>query len=66
MLDARRALLRQQGHYDLLTWQNAVGDWARRQRREPAQVDELVALTGVVTRYETRFRTDGLLRGTAS
>lgn len=61
VLDVRRALLGQQGHYDLLTWQNAVGEWARRQRREPAEVDELVHLAGVITRYESRFRTDGLL-----
>lgn len=58
VLDVRRTLLRQQGHYDLLTWENAVGDWARRQGGEP---DELVRLAGVVTRYESRFRTDGLL-----
>jgi hypothetical protein len=61
VLNLRRTLLRQQGHYDLFTWQNAIGTWARRQRKEPAEVDELVELAAVVTRYETRFRTDGLL-----
>lgn len=61
VLNVRRTLLRRQGHYDLLTWQNAVGDWARRQRGESAEVDEMVHLAGVVTRYESRFRTDGLL-----
>lgn len=58
VLNVRRALLRQQGHYDLLTWQNAVGDWARRQGGEPGEV---VRLASVITRYESRFRTDGLL-----
>jgi uncharacterized protein DUF1266 len=61
VLDVRRTLLRQQGHYDLGTWQDAVGRWARWQRRRPAEVDELVELAGAVTRYESRFRTDGLL-----
>jgi hypothetical protein len=61
VLNVRRTLLRQQGHYDLFTWQNAVGKWARWQRRQPAEVDEMVELAGVVTRYESRFRTDGLL-----
>lgn len=65
VLSVRRALLRHQGHYDLSTWENAVGDWARGQRRPPAEVDELVALAGAVTRYESRFRTDGLLPGNA-
>jgi hypothetical protein len=59
VLNVRRTLLRQQGHYDLFTWQNAIGDWARRQRR--SDVDELVQLAGTITRYESRFRTDGLL-----
>ncbi len=61
VLNVRRTLLRRQGHYDLLTWQNAVGGWARQQRGEPAEVDEMVHLAGVITRYESRFRTDGLL-----
>ena len=58
VLNVRRTLLRQQGHYDLLTWQNAVGNWARRHGGDP---DEMVRLAGVITRYESRFRTDGLL-----
>lgn len=58
VLEVRRTLLRHQGHYDLLTWQNAVGDRARRQGGD---ADEMVRLAGVVTRYESRFRTDGLL-----
>jgi hypothetical protein len=61
VLNVRRMLLRRQGHYDLFTWENAVGGWARQQRREPAEVDEMVHLAGVITRYESRFRTDGLL-----
>ncbi|MGB3444245.1 MAG: DUF1266 domain-containing protein [Actinophytocola sp.] len=62
VLNVRRMVLRQQGHYDLPTWQNAVRKWARWQlRKEPAEVDEMVHLAGVVTRYESRFRTDGLL-----
>lgn len=58
VLTVRRTLLRQQGHFDLVTWQNAVGALARVQRR-PA--DGLVELAAVITRYESRFRTDGLL-----
>ena len=54
-------MLRQQGHYDLLTWQNAVGNWARRQRNSRPRSTSMVALAGVITRYESRFRTDGLL-----
>jgi uncharacterized protein DUF1266 len=61
VLNVRRMLLRQQGHYDQLTWENAVGDWARRQRRQPNEIDEMVRLAGAVARYESRFRTDGLL-----
>jgi hypothetical protein len=61
VLNVRRTLLRQQGHYDLVAWENAVGRWARSQRGESAEVDEMVTLTGVITRYESRFRTDGLL-----
>jgi hypothetical protein len=49
VLAVRRALLRRQGHYDLSTWQGAVGG------------AEGAALAGVITRYESRFRTDGLL-----
>ncbi|HEX6360122.1 DUF1266 domain-containing protein [Actinophytocola sp.] len=56
VLTVRRALLRQQGHYDLVTWQNAVRDQAGGRR-----ANELVELAGVITRYESRFRTDGLL-----
>lgn len=58
VLNVRRVLLRHQGHYDLLTWENAVANWAR---RHGGDVDEMVRLAGVVTRYESRFRTDGLL-----
>jgi len=58
VLNVRRTLLRQQGHYDLRTWQNAVGTSARGQT---VDVDELVELAAVITRYESRFRTDGLL-----
>jgi hypothetical protein len=61
VLNVRRTLLRRQGHYDLFTWQNAVGGWARQQRGDPAAVEEMVHLAGVITRYESRFRTDGLL-----
>ncbi|MDQ3787721.1 MAG: DUF1266 domain-containing protein [Actinomycetota bacterium] len=58
VLNVRRMLLRQQGHYDLLTWENAVAAWAR---RHGGDADEMVRLAGVITRYESRFRTDGLL-----
>lgn len=58
VLNVRRTLLRQQGHYDLLTWENAVAGWARRQGGDTG---EMVRLAGVITRYESRFRTDGLL-----
>lgn len=61
VLNVRRALLRQQGHYDQLTWENAVRDGARRRREQPTEVDDLVRLAGTITRYESRFRTDGLL-----
>lgn len=61
VLNVRRTLLRQQGHYDVQTWETATANWARWQRKEPTSVDELVALAGVITRYESRFRTDGLL-----
>ena len=61
VLNVRRMLLRQQGHYDLFAWENAVGTWAGRQRRPRAEVDGMVELAGVITRYESRFRTDGLL-----
>jgi hypothetical protein len=61
VLNVRRMLLRQQGHYDQLTWENGVADWARRLRRPQSEIDEMVRLTGVITRYESRFRTDGLL-----
>lgn len=53
MLDVRRTLLRQHGHYDLSVWENAVADWARRSRRD--DVDDLVAMAGAITRYESRF-----------
>lgn len=59
VLNIRRDLVRRQGHYDLFTWENAVGTWARQSRR--ADADELVAMAGLITRYESRFRTDGLL-----
>jgi Protein of unknown function (DUF1266) len=61
VLNVRRMMLRQQGHYDLSTWQNTVGSWARRMRKPPAEVDQMVELAAVITRYESRFRTDGLL-----
>jgi hypothetical protein len=61
VLNVRRALLRQQGHYDQLTWENAVRDAARRRHGTLTDSDDLVKLAGAVARYESRFRTDGLL-----
>jgi hypothetical protein len=61
LLNVRRLLLRQQGPYDLLTWQPAVARWARGRRKDASEIDELVATAGTITRYESRFRSDGLL-----
>ncbi|WP_166664519.1 DUF1266 domain-containing protein [Actinophytocola oryzae] len=58
VLNVRQTLLRGQGHYDLPTWQKAIGDLPRGQ---PVEVAELAELAAVITRYESRFRTDGLL-----
>ncbi|MCT2586253.1 DUF1266 domain-containing protein [Actinophytocola gossypii] len=48
VLDARRRLLREHGTRDPTAWRRAVPT-------------ELVPLVGVITRYEARFRADGVL-----
>jgi Protein of unknown function (DUF1266) len=58
VLNVRRQLLRQHGQCDPSAWRDAAGDWARWQK---ADADELVNLVGVITRYEARFRADGIL-----
>lgn len=58
VLDERRRLLARPGHFDTETWRRATAERARAQRLPE---DELVALVGVITRYESRFRADGIL-----
>jgi hypothetical protein len=59
VLNVRRQLVRQDGHYDLPTWRTAVENWAGWQKVE--EVEELVASVDVITRYEARFQADGIL-----
>lgn len=58
VLKLRGRLLHQHGTCDPTVWRDAVRSWARGQRGDP---DELVGLVGVITRYEARFRADGVL-----
>lgn len=58
VLNVRRDLMREHGHCDPAAWRDAAGEWARWQK---ADADELVNLVGVITRYEARFRADGVL-----
>ena len=59
VLTVRRQLLRQHGGYDLPAWRAAVGAWARRHNGDDSE--EMVASVDVITRYEARFRADGIL-----
>lgn len=59
VLNVRRQLLRQRGGYDEQSWQTGVSAWARWQK--VADRDEMVAMVGLIGRYEDRFRADGIL-----
>lgn len=61
VLNVRRTLIRQLGHYDLPSWQEGVRRWCRWQKSSDEDTAEMVETVGVVTRYEARFRADGLL-----
>jgi hypothetical protein len=58
VLNLRRQLLRQHGGWDLPTWRSAAENWARGQKQDVA---ETVSSVDVITRYEARFRADGIL-----
>jgi hypothetical protein len=59
VLNVRRQLVRQDGHYDLPTWRTAAENWTQWEQVE--DVEELVASVDVITRYEARFQADGIL-----
>jgi len=61
VLHQRRALIRQRGGWDLPSWQEAVRRWCRWRKTPDEETAEQVELAGVISRYEVRFRTDGLL-----
>ncbi|OLF04642.1 hypothetical protein BLA60_39720 [Actinophytocola xinjiangensis] len=58
VLGLRRRLRQRTGTVDPTAWRAAVRDWAVGQPGDPR---ELVDLVGVITRYEARFRADGVL-----
>lgn len=65
VLKLRRQLRQRHGNCDPAAWREAAREWARGQQADP---DEIAGLVGVITRYEARFRADGVLppNGTVS
>ncbi|WP_460401065.1 DUF1266 domain-containing protein [Actinophytocola sediminis] len=58
VLTLRRQLIHRHGGCDPVVWRRAARELAHRQRTDQ---DALVDLVGVITRYEARFRADGVL-----
>jgi Protein of unknown function (DUF1266) len=61
LLQFRRDLIGRNGRCDLPMWRDAIGQWGR-WRSVPADVvNDFCHTAGVIIRYESRFRADGLL-----
>lgn len=61
LLHLRRQLIGQYGRYDLPMWRESIIQWCQGRSASAEQAQELTSNAGVITRYEARFRADGLL-----
>ncbi|HEV2778012.1 MAG TPA: DUF1266 domain-containing protein [Actinophytocola sp.] len=61
LLHLRRDIFGRYGRCDLPMWRDAIVQWGRSRGTAPELVDEFVHNVGMITRYEARFRADGLL-----
>jgi hypothetical protein len=61
LLQLRRQLIGQYGRYDLPMWRDSILRWCQGRGVDAEQAQEFTGNAGVITRYEARFRADGLL-----
>jgi hypothetical protein len=61
LLHLRRETIGRNGRCDLPMWRDAISGWGRWKGASAELVDEFCRNAGVITRYEARFRADGLL-----
>jgi Protein of unknown function (DUF1266) len=61
LLSLRREMIDKHGRCDLPLWREAIRAWARWRGVGPEVAREFSDTAGVITRYESRFRADGLL-----
>jgi hypothetical protein len=61
LLELRRDVIARFGRCDLPMWRDAIARWGQWRGISPEQARQYHADAGVITRYEARFRADGLL-----
>lgn len=61
VLHLRRQVIAQSGRFDLPMWRTEIARWCQWKSAKPELAAELASSAGVITRYEARFRADGLL-----
>jgi hypothetical protein len=61
LLHLRRDMIGRYGRCDLPMWRDAIARWAQWKGTTPEEARQYHADAGVITRYEARFRADGLL-----
>jgi hypothetical protein len=61
LLHLRRDLIGRYGRCDLPMWRDAIVHWGESNGSGPDVVKELTTTAGMIGRYESRFRADGLL-----
>jgi hypothetical protein len=61
LLRMRRDLIGRYGRVDLPMWRHTIAGWGQWRKVGTEVVTELSAQAGVIIRYESRFRADGLL-----
>ena len=61
LLHLRRDLRGRYGRSDLPMWKHAINQWGQWRSVATEQLQDFAASAGVITRYEARFRADGLL-----